>query len=150
MHVHRRVEIACTAQALWRCLADPGIVKQWVPGVVEIVPEPGPGPGEGLDAASTMRIREGGKIASYRSVVTRWEPDRAIGIRMSGGSFAPGMHMDVTYEIAERTGACVLDYDVTCELKGVLYKLMAPLIWAVSRASAKKSLDNLSAIASRG
>jgi carbon monoxide dehydrogenase subunit G len=95
-------------------------------------------------------LREGGKVTAYRDVVTRWEPEKALAIRLSGGSFAAGMHMDVTYVITERAGACVLDYDVACELKGLVCKLMAPLIWVGSRVNAKKSLDALSAIASRG
>ena len=57
--------------------------------------------------------------------------------------------MDVTYLITERTGVCELDYEVACEMKGIFYKLMAPLIWAVARGNAKKSLDNLAAVATR-
>jgi carbon monoxide dehydrogenase subunit G len=147
MHVHRQVEIACRPEALWKCLVDPQMLKQWIPGLVEIVPEPGPT--EGVGAASTMRLREGGKVAAYRDVVTRWEPGTAIATRLTGGALAPGMHMDATYVITARAGACVLDYDVTCELKGIVYRLMAPLVWAMARANAKKSLDNLSAIAAR-
>ncbi len=103
---------------------------------------------EGVGAVSTMRLREGGKLVSYRCVVTAWEPRRRLAVRLSGGSFAPGMEMDVVYELSnDEMARTTLDYDVQVPLVGLFYKLLAPLIWLMAASNAKKDLAKLCALA---
>jgi hypothetical protein len=147
MHIHRRLEIDCSPKTLWKCLTDDGLVKQWVSQLVDDIPDD---PGRtGVGALSTLRLREGAKVVSYRSVVTAWESEHLLAIRLSGGSFAPGMEMDVRYEISQEnvTGA-VLDYDVTVPLQGLLFKLLGPFVWLASVANARKDLAKLKEVAS--
>ena len=144
MHIHKQVTIACPPAKLWRCLTEPAIQKQWLVDVIDDIPDDPAKRGAG--AFSTMRIREGGKVQVYRSLVTAWEPERKLAIQLTGGSFAAGMAMDVTYAIASDDAGSVLDYDVIVPLQGFAFKLMAPLIWVVSQSNARKALDKLAEV----
>lgn len=146
MHFHERIEIDCTPAQLWRCLTEPALLQQWVSSLVDETPED-PARTTGAGAASTMRLREGKKIVVYRSVVTAWEPERRIAVRLSGGSFAPGMEMDVTYDIAPHAGGTSLDYDVRVPMKGLFFKLMAPLFRLMAMTNANKDLSTLKELA---
>jgi hypothetical protein len=145
LQTNRRLVVACPPEILWRCLTDPSILKQWITQLVEEkFDDPAHG---GLGARSTILLREGNKIVAYRSVVTAWEPKHCLAIRLSEGSFAPGMEMDVRYELAGDLGSrTLLDYGVIVPMKGV-FKLLYPLIWLGSVASAKKDLAKLQRVA---
>ena len=145
MHIHRRVSLDCSPKAVWRCLTEFDLQQQWIAQLVDETPdEPGP---VGVGVGSTMRLREGGKIVAYRCIVTGWEPERRLAIRLSGGSFAAGMEMDVAYELAQDGTSTILDYDVKVPLKGFFFTLMAPLIWLAAAGNAKKDLAKLKALA---
>ncbi|HEV7765550.1 MAG TPA: SRPBCC family protein [Thermoanaerobaculia bacterium] len=142
MHVHRQLEIQGTRAQLWRCLTDPEVLKRWVSSLVDDTPED-PERTSGVGVVSTMRLREGNKVVAYRSVVTEWEHERRLAIRISGGMFAEGMEMDVAYEISSRAGGgMLLDYDVRVPLKG-FFLLMSPLIWLMSKKNANTDLTKL-------
>ena len=131
--------------AVWRCLTEFKLQQKWITQLVEETPDD---PEQvGLGAGSTVRMREGSKIVTYRSVVTAWEPGRRLAIRLSGGSFPPGMEMDVTYGLSQGETGTHLDYDVQVPLKGVFFKLMAPFIWVVAARNAKKDLAKLQGLA---
>lgn len=144
MHVHKQVAIDATPAKLWPLLTEPEKLKTWIDNLVDDTPD---GPQTtGVGARSTMKIREGKKIVSYQSVVTAWEPERRVAIRLSGGTFAKGMAMDVDYLVTPTATGSLLDYDVKVTLAGWCV-VLAPLIWIVSRFNATSALDKLSAAA---
>ena len=146
MQLHRRISIDCTQAVLWRCLTDLSLQKQWISQLVDETPDD---PAHnGLGATSTIRIREGNGIVSYRCVVTAWEPRNRLAIQLSGGSFAEGMEMEVEYLLAPGDeGGTLLDYDVRVPLTGLVFKLLAPIIWLVSVNNARRDLSKLAALA---
>jgi uncharacterized protein YndB with AHSA1/START domain len=146
MHIHRRTEIACSPATLWLCLTDMELLKRWITQLVdETLDDPSR---SGLGALSTVRIREGNKVVAYRCVVTAWEPARRLAIRLSGGLFAEGMEMDVTYDLSHADGATtILDYDVSVPLKGMLFRVMGPIIWLASAGSANRDMAKLQVLA---
>jgi hypothetical protein len=145
MHLHRRILLDSTPSAVWRCLTQFELQRQWITQLVEETPD---NPGRvGLGAGSTVKMREGGKIVTYRSAVTAWEPERRLAIRLSGGSFSPGMEMDVAYDLSLGETGTFLDYDVQVPLKGFVFKLMAPIIWLAAASNAKKDLAKLRGLA---
>ena len=146
MQIHRLVEFECTPKTLWRCLTEDALMKQWIPQLVDKTPDD---PQQtGLGAQSTLRMRQGDKIVSYRNVVTAWEPERLLAIRLSGGALSPGTEVDVRYEISQdNVLGCVLDYDVTVPMRGLIFKLLSPLISLASSAQAKKVLAKLKTLA---
>ena len=143
----KAVHIACTPARLWTCLTDPATLKQWIEDLVDDTPED-PAKTSGVGVVSTMRLREGGKIQSYRCVVTAWEPERRVALQMTGGSFGPGMAMDIDYRITPEAQGCRLDYAVEVPLKG-MFILIAPMIWLFSRINAHKALGKLAKVASQ-
>jgi carbon monoxide dehydrogenase subunit G len=146
MNMHRRIEIACAPAQLWRCFTDVAILKQWISQLVDETPDDPAQHGQG--ALSTLYMREGKKIVAYRSMVTAWQPERRLAIRLSGGSFGQGVEMDVLYELSREAGArTILNYDVNVPLKGVLFRLMAPILWLASASNAKRDLAKLVTLA---
>jgi carbon monoxide dehydrogenase subunit G len=146
MHLHRNVDVDCHPEILWRCLTDVEILKHWISQFVdETLDDPRH---TGLGASSTIRMREGKRVVAYRSLVTTWEPERRLGIRLSGGSFAQGMDMDVLYVLSSGgSDRAILDYDVSVPLKGFLFKLMGPIIKLAAARNAKKDLSRLALLA---
>ncbi len=145
MHVQRRHLIRATPRALWRCLTELDLQKKWISQLVDETPDGGPHTGVG--ARSTMRMKEGNKTVSYACVVTAWEPERRLAIRLTEGSFAPGMAMDVVYGLSAADGGTWLDYDVRVPMVGLKFKLLMPLIWLVSLGNVKKDMAKLAALA---
>ena len=147
MDVRHQVEIACTPAALWPWLTEPALLKEWVPGFVEETPDD-PARTSGVGTRSTMKLREGSRVSTYQSVVTRWEPERAVAIRLSGGSFAKDMHMDIAYEVTPTARGCRLEFHEHCDMKG-LYLLLAPVFWIAGRANVTKALAKLAGAVAR-
>jgi hypothetical protein len=58
------------------------------------------------------------------------------------------MEMDLVYELswADRS-ITLLDYDASIPLKGIVFKLMAPLIWLTCVINARTDLAKLKALA---
>jgi carbon monoxide dehydrogenase subunit G len=145
MRVQKTIQIACTPDQLWPYLTEPALIQRWVEDLVDDTPDD-PAKTTGVGVASTMRLREGGKVRSYRSVMTAWDAPRHLALRLTGGSFAEGMAMDIDYRVTPEGAGCRLDQVVVMPLKGV-FVLMAPLIWLGSRANARKTLGKLAEIA---
>jgi carbon monoxide dehydrogenase subunit G len=146
MHIHRQLAIACPPRSVWRCLTEFELQKEWITQLVDETPDQ-PNAPVGIGSASNMRLREGGKTVTYRCVVTKWQPERKLGICLSGGSFAAGMNMHVVYDLKPTELGTTLDYDVQVPLKGLFFKLMAPLIWIAAASNAKKDLTKLKSLA---
>ncbi len=146
MRLQKTVQIACAPARLFTCLTDPAVIKRWLEDLVDDTPED-PTKTSGVGVVSTMRIREGGKIQSYRCVMTAWDPERRVALRLTGGSFGEGMAMDVDYRITPEAPGCRLDYEVDVPLKG-WFVLMAPVIWLASRVGSRKQLGKLAEVAS--
>ena len=148
MHVRKTLDIACSPARLWPYLTEPELIKRWLADLVDDTPED-PAKTSGVGVVSTMRLREGSKIQSYRCVTTAWEHERRVAIRLTGGSFADGMAMDVDYRITPAGEGSRLDYEVHVPLKGV-FILLAPVMWIASRGNARKTLGKLAEIAAQG
>ncbi len=146
LHYQTRRIFACTPSQLWRCLSDVDLLKQWISNMVEEIPDDAAQ--TGLGAKSTLKMREGNKIVDYRMVVTAWHPERCMMIRLSQGSFAPGMEVEVRYELEQGPDqATILDYQVEFRLKGLFFRLMGPVILLASAGNAGKELNKLKFLA---
>lgn len=144
MQVRREIVIGASPTRVWRCLTEPAMLPQWISGFVdETVETPGP---PAVGTVSTMRLKEGAKIATYRSVLTAWRPGERLAIRLTGGSFSEGMAMDVDYAIAAEGGGTRLAYDARVPMKGI-FLLLAPIMRLAAGANAKRDLARLKTLA---
>jgi hypothetical protein len=92
-----------------------------------------------------MKIKEGGKVASYNIEVLRYEPHKHLGIKMRGGSFGD-MEAFVDYTLTDLKGRTRLDYLFTAEAKSFFMKLMGAIFKWFSVMQIKsffKTLKNL-------
>ena len=146
MHIRRNVLIDCKPKALWRCITEPELIQQWITDLVEEIPDDDTK--TGLGAQSTVRIREGGRIVSYRCIVIEWSSEFRVGVRLSGGSLGPGDVIDVTYEIArgEDTGT-MLHYDLNFPIRRLFLVLLAPFIWFGIQGNLKRDFALLAELA---
>jgi uncharacterized protein YndB with AHSA1/START domain len=146
MRAHRRITIDSPSEVVWLCLTDPALVKQWITNMVDDIPEH-PGRPIGVGTRSTMRLREGKRIRDYTCIITAWEPGKHLAIRMAGGSFAPGMEMDVRYQLSPvPEGRTLLDFDVQVPMKG-WFRLMAPLFKLMAAGNTNRELAKLQEVA---
>lgn len=147
MQVRREIVIAAPPARVWRCLTEPDLLPKWISGFVdETVETPRP---PAVGTVSTMRLKEGAKVVSYRSVLTAWKPGERLAIRLTGGSFAEGMAMDVDYAISPEGEGTRLVYDARVPMKG-LFLLLAPIMRLAAGANAKRDLAKLKALAESG
>lgn len=145
MRVHRQLKIDAPPAAVWRCLVEPELQKQWITQFVDDTPDDASAVGVG--ATSTMRLREGDDVVTYRSKVTAWEPERHLSIQLTGGTFAEDMAMDVRYDLVPEESGTTLDYDVVVPMKGFAFKVLTPLLWLVASTNSIKDLARLSVVA---
>lgn len=147
MQFHRQIRVDCTPEALWRCLTEVELLKNWVSNLVDETPND-PTRTQGVGVKSTMKMREGKKIVAYQSEVTEWAPKRRLAIRLSGGSFTKDLVVDVAYELSQdNINTTLLDYDVTVPVRGFWFKLLGPLVRMIAYFAAKKDLSRLQALA---
>lgn len=147
MRVRREIVIGAPPARVWRCLTEPSMLSKWISGFVdETVETPG---APGVGTASKLRLKEGRKVVSYRSVLTAWEPGERLAIRLTGGSFTAGMVMDVDYAIAAEGEGTRLAYDAGVPLKGP-FLLFAPIVHLAAGANTKRDLAKLKALAESG
>lgn len=145
MRVHRQLKIDAPPAAVWRCLVEPELQKRWITQLVDETPDDASAVGVG--ATSSMRLREGDQVVTYRSKVTAWEPERHLSIQLTGGTFAEDMAMDVRYDLVPEAAGTTLDYDVVVPMKGFASKVLTPLLWLVASTNSIKDLARLSVVA---
>lgn len=69
-------EIACPQAHLWQYFEDLERVKDWVPGLVEVVVTSPPPHGEG--STFVMRVEEWGRVVEYQGRNLEWSPMERI------------------------------------------------------------------------
>ncbi len=124
MNVHFTSEIACPPALLWSFLEDPAKQKRWMKGL-ESVEREGDGP-IGVGSVATLRIREGGRLAEYRSRVVEREPDTRLAVVVAGKSFGKA-EMRIDYRLTDLGGRTLLDYTCAFAGGGFLMKVMMTL-----------------------
>jgi carbon monoxide dehydrogenase subunit G len=120
MRVRKSVSVAATPETCWQVLTSPEHLKQWLPEVLDFIPDD-PAKPDGVGATFTMKIQEGKRVVEYRETITAWEPGRALAVRISGGSFGKGMAMDVDYRLVPESNGTRLDYEEEMELQRAVH-----------------------------
>jgi carbon monoxide dehydrogenase subunit G len=144
MRIEHRMEVACSPEHLWLYLEEPEKQKLWMKGVLSNESaEKGP---TRVGSRSIMKIKEGGKVASYNIEVLRYEPHKHMGIKMWGGSFGE-MEAFVDYTLTDLKGRTRLAYLFTAKPKSFLMKLLAALFQWFSVMQLKSFFKTLKSLA---
>ncbi len=135
MRIPYAMDVACEPGVLWPFLVETEKQKLWMKGLVENVPA-SEGP-PGALRASTMRIKEGGRIQDYALIVTRYDEPVHLTVEMRGKAFGNGV-MVVDYILTPRVGGTHLDYLCTFDAPGA--GLAMRLMMGIGSLFAKRML----------
>ena len=131
----RRVEIAAPVATVWSYLDDDQKIKAWMSEVVGIRYPQGKNTTAPVGTTFVQSIKESGRVKDYDGVVTAYDRDRLLGIRLGDGKH---FHVDVTYRLdpidASRT---LLHYE--CQTTTLSW--LARLIMPIGRPMMKRMLD---------
>jgi len=144
MRIEHSMEIACSPEHLWLYLEEPEKQKLWMKGVLSN--EPAEAGQTRVGSRSVMKIKEGGKVASYNIEVLHYEPYQHMGIKMWGGSFGD-MEAFVDYTLTDLKGRTRLDYLFNAEPKSFLMKLMGTIFKWFSVMQLKSFFKTLKSLA---
>jgi carbon monoxide dehydrogenase subunit G len=125
MKVPYAMEVDCTPEVLWTYLTDPSKQKQWMKGL-ESVEREGDGP-LAPGSSAKMLIKEGGKIAEYRSTISECEYPRHLALAVTGKTFGD-CPMNLDYRLTDLAGRTRLDYLCSFEPKKFFMKLFMGLL----------------------
>ena len=133
--ITRRVEIAAPVATVWRHLDDDQKIKAWMPEVVDIRYPQGRNAAAPVGTKFVQSIKEGGRIKDYDGVVTAYDRERLLGIRLGDNKH---FHVDVTYRLeAQGAGNTALHYECRTTTHSWLARLMLP----IGRSLMKRTLD---------
>jgi carbon monoxide dehydrogenase subunit G len=124
MNAHFTSEIACPPAVLWSYLENSAKQKQWMKGLESVEPE-GEGP-VGVGSVAKLRIKEGGRIAEYRSRVVEREPYTHLAVAVTGKNFG-NAEMRIDYRLTDLGGRTRLEYDCAFVGGGFVMKVMMAL-----------------------
>jgi carbon monoxide dehydrogenase subunit G len=118
MNVEYTNEFECPPEVLWGYLEEPAKMRAWMKGLEAVEYDSGrPG------STATLRIKEGKKVATYRSTVATREPYSRLSVAISGGSFGE-KSMLVDYTLTDLGGRTRLDYRCAMQCPSVLMRIV--------------------------
>lgn len=130
------VRVAAAPEQVFPWLTEPERLTRWLGGLVESKPLTPDGLRVG--ARSREVVVEGGRRMEMESVVTRYEPNRALAVRIEAGPFAS----EIDYELTPSGGATQLRYRAAHRMKGLM-RLLAPFMAGPIRDKGERDLESL-------
>ncbi|MEM7355617.1 MAG: SRPBCC family protein [Acidobacteriota bacterium] len=147
MRIEHSIETRATPESLWNLLTDPEQIKQWIPELISDEPTT-PGQ-EGVGTKTRMRLKEGSKIVEYSSEITTFTPPQRLGLRLTGGHLGASP-MEVEYRFSQVERGTAVHYTSTWQPRGLLLRLLSPLLTAVSKRNIRAQFQRLRSLAEAG
>ena len=144
MRIIRSVIVDATREHVWQLLTDHDQIKRWNTDVIsdEVLTEGPVGPG----TRTRILIREGSKQVAYDNEILEYEEPDRLGMRLTGGSLGEGP-MTIRYTVSDRDGHLVVKFDSEWFGRGVMLKLMTPLITLMGHLNARRVMQRLKEVA---
>ncbi len=140
MNIEHEIRIDRAPEALWPWLIETERVQRWNPSIVsDEATTPGP---TGVGTRTKMKLREGSKIVDYETELTAYEPDSLVALEMRGGNLGASP-MLVRYALSPAGRGTELRYQATWRPRGLMLRLMSPVISIVARRECRRSLARL-------
>ena len=144
MPITHTTHINAPIQTVWDHLEDPDLQMHWMTGLVanEIVD------GEKSEVGAKIRfvMLERGKEQTYDGVITACDEPRHLGVRFWGGSFGDDLQITADYHLTESADGTRLEYVSDFQgKKGLVMKLLGPVIALIGKAESKKMMRQLKA-----
>ncbi len=144
MHIERTIQIRQPAEDLWAWLTETERVQRWNPSIISDEPTT-PGP-PGVGTRTRMKLREGSRIVDYETELTAYEPATAVALEMRGGNLGVSP-MHIRYDLTSNHQGTELRYRARWRPRGLMLRLMSPMIGVMARRECNRSLARLKEIA---
>ena len=95
-----RIQIDASPQAVFDLIADNTRRGEWAEGMETFDYTSDFDPNDAVGTTFTQRIREGGRVTEYHGEITAYDPPKAWGAKVVGGSYS----MVVEYHLAPANG----------------------------------------------
>ncbi|HLS46874.1 MAG TPA: SRPBCC family protein [Gemmatimonadales bacterium] len=137
------MQIDAPVERVWELIDDRENLKRWMDGLEETTYPDGAVAGKEVGTRFVQRIREGGRVSEYQGVVTAYEPERHLGIRIGNRVFT----MRVDYRLAPEAGGTRLDYSALMERGSAFVRIMSVLFGWFTRRILRRQMARLKAVA---
>ena len=136
-------EIAAPVPVVWSFLDDDTKLPLWMPEVVDISYPEGQKCEDPVGAAFRQTLKEGGREKTYDGLVTAYEPERLLGVRLTDGRFG----VDVRYALSPSAQGTRLDYAADLVLQSRLARILGVLFKPLTISILKRQMANLKRVA---
>ena len=144
MNSEYTIEIAAAPETIWFLITDREKTMQWNPDILSIEPRtPGP-PVVGL--VSDTKIKEGSRVVDYEGEITAFQPPAYLELRLTGGSLGASP-MVVGYRLTPTTDGTSVCFTGAWQARGIVLRLLAPLLAILGRRNATVAMGRLKAMA---
>ncbi len=144
MKLTHTVAIDSSQETLWPLLTESEEIQRWNRDIVSDEPLT-PGPPQ-VGARARLKIREGSRVADYESEITAIEPQRLLELELRGGSLGANP-MYLSYCLTPAGRKTTLYYTVNWKPKGLMLRLMTPLLRVLSRRNIRVAMTRLKELA---
>ena len=144
MDIERTIEIAVSPATLWPLLTESEQMKRWMPELVSSEPVTPGSPRVG--SITHVVIKEGAREVEYTSEVIALDPQAHLEIELKGASLGASP-MRVEYRLAAAGASTSLWCNARWQPRGLMLRLMSPLINVMGRRNNRLALQRLKALA---
>ena len=134
-----RIQIDAAPQAVFDLIADNTRRGEWAEGMETFDYTSDFDPNDAVGTTFTQRIREGGRVTEYHGEITAYDPPKAWGAKVVGGSYS----MVVEYHLAPANGGTEVVNVVDVDSSSWFVRVMGFLFSWFTRWLGRKQLRKL-------
>lgn len=132
-----KVAIDRQPQEVFPWLSDPDLMRQWLPGLTEVIPLSAGGPG--LGARYRQVIVEQGNRMEFETEITDFKPPREIAVLISADPF----EVHATYQLERTDRGTSVMLTTRSQYRQALVRLFSPLINLIASRQSQENLGHL-------
>ena len=134
-----RIQIDASPQAVFDLIADNTRRGEWAEGMETFDYTSDFDPNDAVGTTFTQRIREGGRVTEYHGEITAYDPPKAWGAKVVGGSYS----MVVEYHLTPANGGTEVVNVVDVDSSSWFVRVMGFLFSWFTRWLGRKQLRKL-------
>ncbi|MEM7398800.1 MAG: SRPBCC family protein [Pseudomonadota bacterium] len=136
-------QIAAPVPVVWSFLDDDAKLPLWMPEVVDVSYPNGENRDDPVGTAFRQTLKEGGREKTYEGLITAYEAERLLGIRLTDGRFG----VDVRYALTPTVQGTRLDYTAELALQSRLARILGFLFKPLTMSILRRHMANLKRVA---
>ena len=134
-----RIQIDASPQAVFDLIADNTRRGEWAEGMETFDYTSDFDPNDPVGTTFSQRIREGGRVTEYHGKITTYDPPKAWGSQVAGGSYS----MVVEYHLTPASGGTLVVTVVDVESSSRIMRIMGFLFGWFTKWLGRKQLRKL-------